>query len=220
MSTFGEIKTDVKRIFGDESGVQITDSDILRWANDALLEIVDKNEDLLEAIVTADLIANQQQYDPPANMFTIKTITVKRATDLSYFRLKGMSFQEFNEYVDGWDGTFYGPAPVPSIYMLYANKINIFPVPDTTILAGMKLYYTRTPVPLVTDADVPDVPEAYHTTIRDYILAQAYELDENMEVASLKTQQYSTDIASKRYREQWMTRESYPVINVLAEDYF
>ena len=47
-----DVANRVKRTFGDESGVQVTDDDIIRWVNDAQLEISRQNEDLLEAVGT------------------------------------------------------------------------------------------------------------------------------------------------------------------------
>lgn len=41
--TFQNLLTEVKRLFGDESGVQLEDADIQRWANEAQMEIVNTN---------------------------------------------------------------------------------------------------------------------------------------------------------------------------------
>lgn len=218
--TLAQIKVDVKRLFGDESGVQITDADITRWANKALSLIVQENDGLLQAKAVADLIANQQSYTPPVNMLTIKRIRVKRDTDLSYFKIEGMSYQEFDEYIDGWEGTYYGTSPIPSVYMFYANEIHIFPIPTSTVVGGMEILYTRRPVELVADGDIPDVPEEYHDIIIDFVLQQAYEMDENWEAVGNKSVQVTTGIQSNRHREDTMTQESYPRITVLAEDYF
>lgn len=218
--TLAQIKMDVKRIFGDESGVQITDTDITRWANRALSEIVQQNDGLLQAVAQTSLVANQQQYSPPAGMLTIKKIRVKRDTDLSYFKIEGMTYQEFDEYIDGWKGTYYGTSPIPSVYMYFANMISVFPIPTDNVTNGMEITYSRRPASLVADGDIPDVPEEYHDAIIDFVLYQAYEMDENWEGAGNKSMQFTSALQSNRNREDTMTQATYPRITVLAEDYF
>lgn len=218
--TLAQIKTDVKRIFGDESGVQLTDADITRWANRACSEIIQQNDGLLQARAVANLVGNQQAYTPPTNALAIKKIRVKRTTDLSYFKIEGMSYQEFDEYIDGWEGTYYGTSPIPSVYSFYANQIWLFPIPTADVTNGMEILYSRRPVSMAIDADIPDLPEEYHDAITDFVLQQAYEMDENWEGAGNKSTQFSGAIQANRNRESEQTQAVYPRITVLPEDYF
>ena len=48
-----EIATRVKRQFGDESGSLIDDNDILRWCNDAQVDIIRKTAALTSSQTTA-----------------------------------------------------------------------------------------------------------------------------------------------------------------------
>lgn len=48
-----EIATRVKRQFGDEAGAQIEDADILRWVNDAMIDIARTNNLLQISATTA-----------------------------------------------------------------------------------------------------------------------------------------------------------------------
>ncbi len=67
-----DVATDIKRIFGDEAGVQITDSDIIRWIDVGQLEIL-KNTQILKATSTSDLIAGQVVY----SLASLKILTIK-----------------------------------------------------------------------------------------------------------------------------------------------
>src|ERR1700755_135259 len=59
--TLGELQTAVKRTFGDESGVQITDADITRWVNMGCMEIVAQNK-ILQATASVTGVADQASY--------------------------------------------------------------------------------------------------------------------------------------------------------------
>lgn len=214
----GDIKTRVKRQFGDESSVQVDDTDITRWVNDAQLHIVQNNEGLLEAVTTLDVVANTQDYALPADLLVLSGITFRNTGDLSYIHMRGHSFQEFNEYVDGWDGTMFGPG-IPYIYTVFANTIKLFPAPDSSISAALKLYYNRKPATIVSDVDVVDLPLIYHNAVVNFCLQQAYEMDENFDAANQKGSQVTSDLHINRDKSSSKkNREAYPSIVLMPDD--
>ncbi len=201
-----EIKTRVKRQFGDESGVQITDDDILRWVNDAQRKIVMNNEGLLEKSAVANSTINVQEYDLPVDLLLLRAIMYKGPGDSLYIKLKGYTFAEFNDYVDGWSGTT--ERGIPICYTVHASKIVAFPVPDHTQTAAFKVYYTRK----------PDLPVLYHDSVVNYCLQKAYELDEDFEASTAKSTEVVSDLSLLRGREDWKVQETYPLITILPED--
>lgn len=213
----GDVKTRVKRIFGDESAVQVTDADITRWANDAQRAIVLSNEGLLEQIATLNLVADQQEYSLPSDCLILSTITCKNSTQLSYFRLHGYSLTQFNEYVDGWDGTTFGSGQ-PSIYTVFASMVRLFPVPSTAVVNGLKFFYCKNPPELVNDADVLSLPLVYHNAVVNFCLKNAYELDEDWQTSGLKGSQVVDDMHLARNRDAWKNQETYPTITILSDD--
>jgi hypothetical protein len=119
-----DIKTRVKRQFGDESAVQITDSDIYRWISDAQDMIVIQNESLLQVSRTTPSVAGQADYSLPTDVVHLNSILYDSIS------LKKMSLQEFQEYADGWkDPTLYSQG-IPIVYMVYANTFTLFPTPQ------------------------------------------------------------------------------------------
>jgi hypothetical protein len=215
----GEIQTRVKRAFGDESGVQLTDDDLIRYINDGCRAFVLQNEDLLQTVGTNSSVANQNTYALPVDLLILKSVMFQGPGDTSFFNLKAMSFNEFNEYIDGWDGTsLYSGTPMA--YMRYGDNITLFPTPTVSGTNNIKIYYNRKPVDVVTNVDIPDIPVLYHEVLVKYCLSQAYEMDEDLDAAAMKGQQISGDMTLLRGRQDWNVEEKYPMITILEEDRF
>jgi hypothetical protein len=213
-----EVKTRVKRTFGDESGVQISDEDITRWVNDAQRAIVLSNEGLLEKTGTANLVANQQEYSLPEDLLILQGITCKGTVEsTSYMKLQGYNLSQFNEYIDGWDGNLYGTG-TPAIYTVFANLVRLFPVPAVDVTNGLKYFYNQTPTEIVGDSDQLALPIVYHNAIINYCLKQAYELDEDWQTSNLKNTEMASDLHLARGRDSWKNQETYPTLTILPDD--
>lgn len=212
-----DITTRVQRTFGDEAGVQLTTDDILRFINDGVREIVYKNESLLQKTATANSIANQDDYTLPVDILILRGISWKDTGEVSYHKLKGRTLNEFNEYLDGWDGTEFG-TDIPVTYMVFEDKVTFFPTPATSTAAAMKIYYQRSPVNVTLPADTPDIPSIYHEILVNYCLSQAYEMDEDVEATALKKKDVTEGINFLRGRSEWFPEETYPTITIRAED--
>lgn len=213
----GDVKIRVKRQFGDEAGVQITDADIVRWVNDAQRDIVMNHEDVLEKLGTADAVAGQIEYVLPTDLFVLRSVSFRRDTSTSYNSMQGMSLQQFDQFVDGWDGPTFGNG-WPQVYHVYEGKLKVWPAADTAVVAGFKVYYSRKPLDRVNDIDEIDLPIPYHNAVVSYCLQQAYELDEDLQSAAYKKGQFTESLLLNKEREKWTHRDAYPVITVLAED--
>jgi len=212
-----DIQTRVKRQFGDESGVQLTDDDIIRYINDGVRQMVATNESLLQKVGTTSAVAGQQDYTLPVDCLILQSISYKSSTEVSYLKLKYLSLTEFNEYIDGWDGTAYGNG-TPTVYMVFGNTVSLFPKPELSAADAIKLYYNRTPADVTLPGDTPDIPVLYHEVLVKYCLSQAYEMDEDFEASVLKNQQIQGDMTVLRGREDWKSQETFSTITVLAED--
>jgi hypothetical protein len=205
----------VKRTFGDEAGVQITDADLIRWINDAQLQIGLANEGLLEATATANVVQNQADYAVPTDMSVLRSMAFKG------FRVKYMSFAEFNEYIDGFKAapgvSPYGPG-IPEIFTIWNNTITLFPKPQESVTGGLTIYYVRQPTTVTTLADNLTVPLQYHNAVVDYCLTQAYELDEDLQKASYNKGKFDETMMKLQDRNKWISQEYYPRITTLPED--
>lgn len=212
-----DIAIRAKRTFGDESGVQLTDEDIIRWINDGQRQIVLQNETLLETIATIDSVATLAEYSLPVDLFIPRGVSYKAFGGLSYRKLRNFTRNEFDEYIDGWDGSSNGVG-TPECFMLFASKITLYPIPDSAVTGGIKVFYNRRPTDVTGSLDTPGIPELYHETLVKYVLQQAYEMDEDMDAASAKGTQISGEINLLRGREDWKNEDTYPTIFVRDED--
>lgn len=201
----GEIATRVKRQFGDESGVQVTDADIIRWVNDAQREIAGNN-DLLQTVATTAVISGQREYTLPPDILLLRSIHYGGS------KLTPLNSREAEEYIQiqqsGTPGTFW----------VWANKLNLFPTPSASDPDDLQIFYTRQPANVTVTADVPELPLEYHNRIVEYCLQQAYELDENWEAASQKAGQFVNGLAALKGKEDWDTVDYYPSITTLPDD--
>lgn len=217
----GDVKTRVKRQFGDESAVQITDEDITRWVNDAVQYIVMNNDGLLQKIDTADIFAGVQDYSLPQDLLTLRAVHIKISPDsLSHVHIQSYDLQKFDTYVDGWDGTYYGTG-IPYVYTIYADQLKLFPIPDLDSAGGLKFYYTRRPAILdssTDDGEEIDLPLSYHNGVVHYCLQQAYEMDENLESYNRKALDVQEHMRMNRDKQKDPQQEYYKTITPLYDD--
>lgn len=209
----GDVVNRVKRVFGDEAGVQITDDDMFRWINDAQLQISIENSGLIEAIATSDIVSGQAEYDLPPNT------NVLRSLMYDGFRIKPLSFSEFNEYLDGFSSpdSPYGNGR-PDVFMIWQEKITLFPKPGENLTGGLKVYYSKHPDKISTLADALTVPLKYHNAIVSYCLEQAYELDEDTEKLAMSKGKFDSTVMKLSDQEKWTSQEYYPRITTLPDD--
>lgn len=202
-----EIATRVKRQFGDESGVQITDDDVIRWTNDAMREIASSN-DLLQTRATTALVVGQAEYTLPPDILLLRSV------HMAGKKLTPLSTREAEEYTIDT-----GAKGSPSTFWIWANKIKLYPAPDVADPDDLQIYYTRTPALVTVVGNTPELPVEYHSRIVEYCLAQAYELDENWEAAQQKGNQFTVGLQTLKGKEEWQTVDYYPSITSLPEDY-
>lgn len=211
----GQIKTRVRRKFGDEAQVQVTDDDIKSWVNDGQRHIVTKTETLLQKIELLNSTAQLQEYAIPGDVFLIRSVTFKYYD--SYNHLKNLDLTKFDEYMDGADGdtTLAGK---PCVYTIFDSTLRLYPIPDKTITSGIKIYYSRFPVDVISDIDNPDLPAEYHNALVNYVMQQAYELDEDWDASNNKAAQVQNDIHLNLSRQDREATETYPLISTKWED--
>lgn len=175
-------------------------------------EIVIDNEGLMETTANTNAVAGQVLYDFPADLSVLRSIQYQG------FALKNLSFNEFNQYLDGYSSTLSSPVVgTPQVFMVWDNQIRVFPVPSASVTAGLTIYYMRHPVQVATVADIPEVPVQYHKAIVDFCLQQAYELDEDTAKQQVKGADFLNKMMKLNDRNK-ATQEYYPSITTLPED--
>lgn len=212
-----DIVTRVRRVFGDDAAVQVTDADIFRWINDGQIEIIKNNAEALQTTSTLNLVANQATYALPSDLLLLRSLRYKYSDMNSYSALVYKSMQQFDESIDGWDGTDYS-AGHPVLFTQYNNSVVLFPTPDRASTAGLKLLYNKTSTDVTALSDAISLPLIYHNTILKYCLWQTSLLDEDYDPAVMYQSNFQNDMLLLKKRETTEATATYPVITVLADD--
>lgn len=212
-----DIVTRVRRVFGDEAAVQVTDDDIIRWINDGQIEVVKHNDGALQKTGTLNLVSGQSQYTLPADLFLLRSLRYKYSDMLSFSALKYKSMQEFDDSIDGWDGTAYS-SNHPIFYTKYENYVILFPTPDQSVTSGLKVLYNQKPTDVTGLMDSLALPIIYHNTLVRYCMWQASLLDEDHEPAVMYQGTFEDDMNRLKTRENADPVDTYPIITVLEHD--
>lgn len=202
--TYAQVKRAVRRIFGDEAGVQLEDADILQWANDAQQAINTKNK-IFKAKSTTQTVAGQAQYIFPAELIQqIESITFDGTPISPLEMLTAQGSIQSADPQSQQQGT-------PVAWYEWAGEYTLYPVPDTE--KDLTLYYTRYPTPLDgTEDQALDVPDKYYQAVVDFVLWKCYELDEDWNGAQMKEQQFRGALEEQSEEEREMAYMRYPVI--------
>ena len=201
----------IKRAFGDESAVQVTDDDIYRWINAAQQEILTKNK-ILKAVATTDLIAGTSEYLFPAqNIQEVQAINVK-GRKIDYY-----SFQEAEDYIINADPDKTASG-TPTSWYEWGGTFYLYPIPDTTVVNGIKIYYVNSPTIVAIQADLLSVPDIYFNRIIEYCLSQAYEMDEDTQNSQYKLGQFNSGLDIMSNAATSVHASYYPRITVLEDD--
>lgn len=208
--TVSDVITEIKRTFGDESAVQVTDGDIIRWINSAQREILVTNP-VLKAVGTTDIVAGVSEYP----LTDLNIISIQAIHYLGR-KVEFKTFQEAEEYITESDPTrtFQGD---PFIWYEWGGMINLYPVPQQDYPEALRIYYVPEPAVAVDGGNLA-LPDAYYENIVQYVLARAYELDEDNENSQFKLSQFENRLNSLSEQSSSPSENTYPRITILEED--
>lgn len=204
-----DIKRRVKRQFGDESGSQLKDADIIDWINDAQREIYTKNN-LGQKVGTLPTIIGTREYAFPVDLMRLLNVKYDGTT------LMEMSQQDLDTFLPIDDGAS-STRGTPSHYWTYADKIELYPNPDA--VKNLTIRYNRFPTNVAIDGDNTDVDQKYDNRILDYCHAMGRQLDGDMQGYVMFMQRFEGKTQSTLSDELEMQQQShYPYISVAARD--
>lgn len=206
--TASDVLKHVKRQFGDEAAIQISDEDIIRWTNAGQLEIFTRSEPV-KSSMTADLVANQGVYAFPDDVLKVQSLLVNGIP------VKQLSSQEAEQYILDED-----PARVvtgqPQIWYEWGGTFTFYPTPDYDVVGAITIQYIRRPTPITQASDLLSVPDVYYNRLVEYVMGQAYELDENFTAADMKATQFQQNLSATNSTN--VQNNTYPVITVYEDD--
>lgn len=205
----GQIIMAVQRQFGDESGAQITRSDIIRWANDGQVDITRKTE-ILQVHSETDTIKDDGSYDLPFDHIRLRRISYRGD------RLDRIELEELDELVPQQEKQ---AASHPKYYYVWGRKIWLYPKPSRNGEGKLDAYYVKMPDELKVDQDVPEIPVHMHEDIIRYCLARSKELNEDDSKAQEVMFDYENRIALSKDEAQNPEVASYPSVRDIEADF-
>lgn len=201
---------EAKAIFGDPDQVQATNADWLRWINNGQREIVAVNP-ILQSSATHDIVSGQRGYSYPADRVQYIQQVFVDGLPIDYY-----SYAEAQAYIlKTGNGSETG---TPLIWYEWAQTITLWPTPSKTIVNGLQMDYVRIPSELVSLANTLDLPDRYYQNLLDYVLARVHELNENIDMASLKRQDFNDGLGRLSEQENKHHIGAYPTITILPDD--
>lgn len=208
--TAGEIIAYVERAFGDESGAQVTEADIIRWINSGQNEINKENR-LLKATATTPLVVGTRSYTfPTPNILEIEVL------QLAGKPLQYMSFKEANDYILREDPTFT-LSDTPWLWYEWGGEILLYPTPNAVFT--LTLYYIKYPTPITASTDILGLPDSYFEALLQFCLGQAYEQDDDWTGSAQKQQQLKESLNKLSDDQSRYNRQYYSTITEINEDW-
>jgi hypothetical protein len=202
--TVSQVLDYIKRQFGDESNIQITDSDIIRWINMATLEIGAKNS-VIQAEATTAGTAGTLSYD----LDFIEDII--RIEDVFYgsAKLDPVDKSTFRETVQN-EVTASG---TPIYWYAWANTIKMWPVPNKD--DSLTIDYIKRPDRVTGPGDYLPIPDLYYEQVCLFVMSKAFELDEDVEKSTAQRSLFENKLLEKNDLEKTMAG-SFPIIQLDA----
>jgi phage terminase large subunit-like protein len=193
----------VKRIFGDESGVQLTNADIVRWINEAQVDVSKQNQ-ILQTTATIAVVANTATYSLTSVSPAIDSVA---SLLLDGRRVGNIPISQAEESISLSDpeGTETG---APQFWYAWGGDVTFWPKPNKN--HTMLIRYIAQPANVTTTTtDVLSLPDETFTDIVNFVLMKAYEMDENPQMMAVKQAEYSASVAERGETERLAATMTY-----------
>ena len=202
--TFGALALDVKRVFGDESGVQLDNADIQRWANAAQMEIVTNNKAIKAKSTLITTPGLSKYLFPDVNIQQIESLHYDNAP------IPNVPFAQAETQIITADPS-QAESGAPMLWYEWDGEMTLWPVPNDA--RSLTLYYTAYPEELTGISDeLLSVPDKFYNAVVDYVLMKCYEMDEAFDASQLAEQRFRSAIDSQMEDERQAAHMTYPVI--------
>lgn len=207
----------VTRQFGDETGAQIDVDDILRWINDGQLRVSRRTGSDVSSISDTVLLGSPT-YILPVDFFKVSEITLTGSSG-NPKQIQVIGKQQMLNMYPSLDSSTLGVTKFAAVSRLMSDTVLYFaPVPSETV--SINLIYKNRP-PVVNDSfDELSIPDEYIDTLITYCLAQAKQLDGDLDAYQLLMNNFNGNLNEDAHDEVNKDAETYPFIRVGFGDYY
>lgn len=206
----GELVIAVQRQFGDDSGVQITQADIIRWLNQGGIDIVRKTGCVQDHKQT-DSVATDGSYSLPNDFIAVRKVSY----DNSVLQATTLDIAD-----QDWGQRDVTPIQggTPQYYYIWNGIIFLYPAPGAAGTGNLDIWYIRTPTILGGVNDTPEIPAKYHEALVRYALARAKELNDEHDVARVILADYENMLLDIKDETNRPYARSYNAVRLLPGD--
>lgn len=192
--TRAQLVQDLKNLVGP--AVEVGDSGLITWINDAYLHICDEiakvNPDFFTKSATASTLSGQQEYDLPDDFERVLMVNIQIDGEWHRARpMSGIGDIPIASRTDSGQGYSWSEP----YYYIYGGLIGFMPIPDETTSSNIKLWYVYTPEELDADSDEPAIPSKYHHIIKYGAYANYLDQDDEHVAAERMRQRFDARIA-------------------------
>jgi hypothetical protein len=210
-ATVANMIEQVLRQFGDEANVQITNADIMRWINMGLVEISRNNRIWEKTAVIYS--TDPSNIDPSQFIVPLPNDCMM----LQAVRYDGKIIPGFDfEQLISEAGSSIDAVGTPMCYYLWAGGIYLYPRPNVTG-KNIFIYYRAAPPAVSSQADPIPIPDKYFDTLEAYVLAKAYELDEDWQAQGAKKQLFDAGLTTMSEESGAIAGDFYTVTDPMYE---
>ena len=199
----------VSRAIGDDDKLIITEADMIRWANDAQIEIVRRTECLQAVDVSNTTTVGDGTYALPADFMMMKRVTHNNGL------LKPIDIAMADEIMQG-NATSQTYSALSGHYYIYNGFLYMDPNAPAAVLA---MYYIKYPTALTAVGDTLTVPVHMQEDVVKYMLALARERLDQDDASQRMRNQFEQRLAESRHIQSDQTVDSYPAVRLVSGDY-
>jgi hypothetical protein len=211
-----DIAQSVKRQFGDETGAQIDNDDIIRWINEGQLRISRRIEADSETW-TATFPAGDTEIDLPADFFKFSMVSMTASSGVPKF-LQVISLKQLEVLYPNYRSDAGSVTKFCALGGRFngVQRLVVAPRPSETVTLTVT-YKSRPPL-VTTTGDSLSIPDAYYTTLITFCLAQAKQLDGDMQGYTQMMGVFGADLSEDTHDAHQPDAETYPFIRTSLGD--
>lgn len=213
-----ELIQSVKRQFGDETGAQITDDDIIRWINEGQLEISRRTEALHNGH-SYTFSAGAIITDLPADFFKVTNVSLDTGKSLQFVSMPQLLllYPELNGGdVRGTPKFFTVTRDWPNSLGGLQSVLAVAPAPSSSTVINVT--YVSRPEIVTGSSTELSIAADYHNTLLTYCIAKAKQLDGDMDGYTALRGDYKVDLGEDIHDARHLDAETYPFIRASSGD--
>jgi hypothetical protein len=204
----GDIKRRATNMLGDDAKLVFEDVDLMDYINDAQVDLCRKT-DILRGTLLLAINAGVESYALTSDVIDIQRVTYN-GTKLYKTTWQEIDLFDPSKDITGLAGA--GGAGVPTHYHREGMNIFLYPIPNFTQNASLRVYYSRTPAVLAIDTDTPEIPLSMHEDLVLRVVGKGHEQVEDFQASLSKMTEYDKAITLSQEQSQEGSDESYPVV--------